>query len=50
MTNRAIDRLVSACVSGICTDPALVCAYERRAAAVRKHIVKLVEAMRKETQ
>ena len=50
MTNRDLDRLVSACVSGICTDPALVCAYERRAAAVRKHIVKLVEAMRKETQ
>jgi len=50
MTNRAIDRLVSACVSAIASDPALVCAYERRAAAVRKHIVKLVEAMRKETQ
>jgi len=46
MTTHDIDRLIANCTASICIDPALVDAYDRRAAAVNKHVRKLVEELR----
>jgi len=45
MKNKQPDPITD-CIQSICTDPALAASYERREKAVRRHVEKLVEALK----